>query len=347
MNNIIAKYQDWEAIFASKYQGVTYPAQPVTLQDSKSFAYDQEPENVSNTSKIANTTPIAVNIKTLPADQTHILSTEHGSETIRWKYDLLWKAEQSIEFSPNYGGGYVLQLCLKIMSERLKVKENLQVHIVISNNFLEDLDYSLFKEIKNKYPLRFHYLITSKQPCWKYAGFSENHEKLLIVDEKYFVAGGSGIKASMVTRGDEKPTLTTAKKTWDSYYVSPSFRDMDVVGCGALSKVLRTHFFDLFQTMAAQNTKQYPMNRYFKIDEALSCKFEKFESCSKVIRNVAIKVLFSNPNRGNEENQITKAICKSLLSAKKAVTIAHMDFNLQRPLNKLYRRSKIQKFQYF
>jgi phosphatidylserine/phosphatidylglycerophosphate/cardiolipin synthase-like enzyme len=257
----------------------------------------------------------------------NLLSTQNSFESLNWKYHLLSHAEESIEFSPNYCGDLEFQVCLLKIQQSLEKKPNLKVHILLSEDFLKSEEKDLLKELQEKFPIRFNYLITGTElQITPYLGSKENHQKVMIVDDKYFVLGGSGVKSSMSTKGDETPK-TNRPPSWKDDMVSKAFRDMDVVGEGNLAKSLRQHFYDVYQSWESKKNKNLAANRSFEVDPTRSCKLDSLETDPLLVKNVATKAFFSNPNSPTQENPISREISSKILSATKNVHIAQMNFN--------------------
>eukprot|EP00012_Vannella_robusta_P004368 CAMPEP_0206191800 /NCGR_PEP_ID=MMETSP0166-20121206/5571_1 /ASSEMBLY_ACC=CAM_ASM_000260 /TAXON_ID=95228 /ORGANISM="Vannella robusta, Strain DIVA3 518/3/11/1/6" /LENGTH=630 /DNA_ID=CAMNT_0053608159 /DNA_START=15 /DNA_END=1903 /DNA_ORIENTATION=+ len=182
----------------------------------------------------------------------HVCTT--GEEANEWKLKLLRAATQSIEISGNYCGGKCFREALEIIRDKLQQYEELQVHILSSPELLQSPDVSLANSITKEFPARFHFLQT-KTICKRVFRSGEgadllesreNHVKLVVVDDYYFVAGGTNFEEHLGTRGEEDQAIHITSSMYERFVLTAS-RDMDVAGAGAIAPVLRERFFDLFK----------------------------------------------------------------------------------------------------
>ncbi len=100
--------------------------------------------------------------------------------------------------------------------------------------------------VKEQFPDRFHYHITTMGLSFAKGHWQvcEHHIKLLVVDEKYFVVGGTNLWDSFCRSKVEDA---------DIFYFHPvkliaprACFDMDVCCTGPLAKQMRHLFFDLW-----------------------------------------------------------------------------------------------------
>jgi hypothetical protein len=172
--------------------------------------------------------------------------TKDSAESLRFKLELIKKAEQSIEIMPNYFGGKVMSDTLDILEEQLDSKKNLQVHIMASSLLIgNEQEWKRFDDIKQKFGDRFKIIFTTFIP-----GINEelklydNHSKFIIVDEKYFVIGGSSLVDCFSGELEERSSRETTLIQNLTYKVLASqLKDHDLVGKGPLAKIMRLAFY--------------------------------------------------------------------------------------------------------
>src|SRR5262249_6125169 len=144
-------------------------------------------------------------------------------------------------------GGAALSRTLEILKMQLKNKPNLKVRILALPDFLQRKDRLQLKKMKNEFGKRFNYLITSPKTRFDQSfKYCENHVKLVIVDEKYFVTGGSSITDRLASKGDQTPHRNVKNDTFFERCLAGGYRDHDIVGKGPLAKVMREGFFKLY-----------------------------------------------------------------------------------------------------
>lgn len=259
------------------------------------------------------------------------------ADAFAWKKKLIETAEQSIEISPNFVGGAAFIEFLKIIERRMKDRPNLKVHMIYSTEQLEKDNEIYLKKLVDTYP-NFKCLPTSLQVHLSSAHWTEeNHSKLLIVDEKYFVVGGSAIADQQVTevvQPDYKPTSLVNK------LMPGSFRDSDVVGEGIIASRMRTEFFKLYSVWE-QRSKGSTTSHYFQVT-GIKGNNAEFSQSEGLFKNVALKLYVGGPEHYGE-NPITNIMAELIRSAKKTVRIANSIFHPDKKIVealKLVKKSK-------
>lgn len=211
------------------------------------------PEEIPSTIK-EKSTPHLYKQKENKKMKANILVTQHAKESNDWKLKIIKKAKKSIEISGNYCGGKIFRDTLNTISKKLDKNDKLQVHILSSPELLQSADLSLVDKISKKYPTQFHFLQT-KTICShvfrsgdqaEQLQSRENHVKLVVVDDYYFVAGGTNFEEHLGTIGEDDQSITITSSLYERFVLTAS-RDMDIVGSGEeISEMLRAQFFDLF-----------------------------------------------------------------------------------------------------
>lgn len=246
----------------------------------------------------------------------------HVAEAFEWKKKLIETAEQSIEISPNFVGGASFIEFLKVLERRMKERPNLKVHMIYSKELLEKEDKTYLKRLKKTFP-QFKCLPTTMQVHLSSANWTEeNHSKLLVVDEKYFVIGGSGINDVQVT--EETPPNYKPKSLANKFIMPKSFKDTDVIGEGMIAARMRTEFFKLY-SIWEQRTKGSTTSHYFPIS-GIKGSNQEFSRPEGLFKQAKLRLYVGGPEH-NGENPITNAIADHIQSAEKTVRIANSQFN--------------------
>lgn len=284
-------------------------------------AYEDEKMNSVLPKKILNAIPDNGPKLDVESPVDLRLST-HVTEAFEWKKKLIETAEQSIEISPNYVGGAAFIEFLKIIERRMEERPNLKVHMIFSIEMLEKEDKIYLERLIKNFP-NFKCLPTSAQIHLSSANWtSENHTKLLIVDEKYFVMGGSGINNPQVT--EETPFDYKPKNLVNRFIMPKSFRDTDVIGEGVVATKMRTEFFKLY-SIWEQRTTGSTRSYYFPVNGIKGTNLE-FSQPEGLIKQVKLKLYVGGPEHLGE-NPITNAIVQHIQSAQKTIRIVNSQFN--------------------
>lgn len=263
--------------------------------------------------------------------KNHILPTAHTKESSEWKLDMLRSAEQSIELSGNFCGGKLFREALDIMEKSLRTKPKLQIHLTASENLIEKEDRKKLEELRKTYPERFHFLETNvKLDVCPTLRSVENHVKLLVVDGKYFVAGGSGLQDEMgsFTGDDDEHLKDTSRPAWKGLILAHAYRDMDFVGEGAAAKTWRQEFYKLWHLWSDKMGYSDPHAGFKPLDESqpkgVCAKWETAIKSGDVVQNVDYMPLISDPEK---PNAITSKHIDLIRSAKKTIRVANLTFN--------------------
>lgn len=253
---------------------------------------------------------------------TDVVISNQVEETLKWKKELIQFAEQSIELSANFAGGQVFRDVLDDIEQRMKAKPLLQVHLILSPDLLEPADKQMLNLLQSKYP-NFHCLIT--QRIYKKSLCSqENHVKILIVDEKYFVTGGTGIHEKM-TREVVPPGLASGPVPLGAKLIDKGFRDTDLIGCGDVTKTMRTQFFNLFRIWEHKMTGK-ARSRYFGMDASANvADFTAFNNDTNRMQQVRLKFIVSGPE--HQKNPIVEEYSRLISTAKTTIKIGSLIFN--------------------
>lgn len=249
--------------------------------------------------------------------------TSTADESHEWKKEMIRSAKQSIELSANFAGGEKFQEILELIEQRLQEVPLLKAHLLLSPDFLKSPGCrEKLRHLQEAFPERFQYLIHGRSYHVTRRGIhtEENHVKLLIVDEKYFVMGGTSI-----TNNLSSEYATPSQSTLSAY--SSSSRDNDIAGESLpLAKVMRQEYFNLLQICERHVFLRPATNKFFSVgarkEEKGIC--QRFQN-EHVFRKAKVKVLVGGPEHGRY-NPITFQYIKRIERAQHHVRLAHMFF---------------------
>ncbi len=263
-----------------------------------------------------------------------VVLTENAVESALWKLDLLRSAKQSIELSGNFCGGKIFRKALRAISKNMRSNPSLKVHLIASYDLLESKDYKIIARMQRRFP-NFHFLETNTRvtidPVLRTI---ENHVKLLVVDEKYYVVGGTGLQQGHFSAGDVPP-VPNLEAPWKERFVGGGLRDMDAICQGPLAKTLRLEFFKLWAVWQQHMNHKDPTSGYFPINPsqptAISPRWTQAESRGDIVHGVKIKALVSDSHK---PNAITAEQVRIIKTAKKVVRVASLVFNPPEEISK-------------
>ncbi len=262
--------------------------------------------------------------------------TENADESRDWKLKMIDAAEESIEFSCNFAGGELFRDALSRIETKLKNKADFRAHLILSHDdILESQDKEILKRLSETYPGKFEYLISDRH---RKLGLSihteENHIKMLVIDGKYFVSGGTGM-APQFCRDNHVPA--PGEKT--SGLIPPAAKDTDLVGESTkLAELMRDQFFNLYRMWEIRtNGKEVP-SRYFQLTKAKGI-CEDFHKNDGLFPNVRVKYMVSGPEHGTQ-NPIVREYVKRIERSTEKIRLAHWKFNPTSPIKDALQKAK-------
>lgn len=241
-------------------------------------------------------------------------------ETYNLKKQLIAGAEHSIELSANYGDGKALKEVLNTIENRMTERPNLKVHIICARDLLDKENEAYLNRLSQN--PNFKYILTSAEWILEpELAAAENHVKLLVVDEKYFVMGGSSITDAM-TRSE--PIEPSEKKfSLDLHLVLPTaYCDVDVIGKGKVATTMREQFFKLY-SIWERKTQGSSISHHFSI-KGVKANLTDIDKC--LLNHKKVKLFVSGPEH-SENNPITQEYANMIRTAKKTVRFANSQFN--------------------
>lgn len=266
----------------------------------------------------------------------------HVTESFEWKKQLIQSAESSIELSANFAGGENFREILRLIDQRMEEKPNLRVHLILSRDLIESLDVQILEELSKKFNNRFVFLITDRIFCTApFIHTEENHVKLLVVDGKYFITGGTGIHQKMTREEYRADPDSDKKDTFASNFIDRAFRDTDLLGQGPVACTMRQQFFSLF-TKWEKRMQDQDNNRFFSLEGFDTGVCSLFHSQASLFTNVNLKCLVGGPEH-RKSNPITNEITERIATANKSIRIANLIFNPADSIKKALQAKKDEK----
>lgn len=274
------------------------------------------------------------------SSKNHILISQNVQESTAWKMKLIEHAQQSIELSGCFCGGKVFDACLKLIKERLSTHPKLQVRILSMSDLVTASNRELIQMLKTEFPTQFHYLETSRRiQFFPQIKTFENHEKILIVDEKYFVIGGSNLSDESNRTTTEVEALTHL--SFVEWLIGAGMNDIDAVVSGPLARLVRLDFYRLWAKwktyqMFGEGSPLIP-SEYFKLDSPDSepATIPEFDTHPRVIDNV--KMFFvSGETEDVERNMCAQTLQQLFDGAQQTIFIGNMVFNEDKLIDHLH-----------
>jgi phosphatidylserine/phosphatidylglycerophosphate/cardiolipin synthase-like enzyme len=249
--------------------------------------------------------------------------TQSSQETIEWKLEFVKSANHSIEISGSICGGEVFRETLFAIEDRIKQRPNLQVYLLTTPDLLEKADRDLLKILAEKYPGNFHYLIGGTK-FNKDLYRVENHVKLMVIDEQYYITGGTNYQSTL----SRPPGFKPEKETIVHKMMGSSSSDMDLIGKGSqMASVMRREFFKLYAILEYKSRPQLEFklqNHYQPLPATIETKIIKFEQASNCKHDLEIKAITGCSDR--QINNYTQAYA-DLIKSSDEITLAHMFFH--------------------
>ena len=262
-----------------------------------------------------------------------LLVTKDGKETTEWRFKILSEAKQSIEIVGNYCGGEPFLQILSLLDQLLESNPHLQVHFILTPILMDETDLEMLALITERYPEQFHALITETIPLLTSEWVSmENHTKMIVVDEKYFITGGTSMKER-----------TDFNDHHDHHILWYKAKDMDIVGKGPLAKSLRLGFYrlyNLWETHIRRGLMHWvsggrPVipNHYHPVEkEGDIATVSSLDQSPDLVHHCKCKLTLSSPR--SNFRACTREYIRVLRQAKSHINIGHLFFH---PAPELYK----------
>jgi len=255
-----------------------------------------------------------------------VIISKNTKETSTWKKLLIAHAHHSIELSGCYCGGKVFDETLKLLKERLEKAPHLCVRILSVKDLVTSSNRKNLRKLQALFPQRFHYLLTSRKVAFfPKLKIMENHVKVLIVDEKYFIIGGSNLSdACNLTIRESAEKRKFSLLDW---VMGAGMCDMDAIASGPLAETIRQKFYTLwtkwqnFQTGSA-SVKYTPLD-----DTERRAAIPLFDQNTRDIdHDVPMECVTSGPEDGGD-NACVQTLTHFFNRAQNTIVMGNMVFN--------------------
>lgn len=278
--------------------------------------------------------------------KNHVLISQDAQESTDWKMKLIRHAQQSIELSGCFCGGKIFDDCLKLIDERLHLHPKLQVRILSMSDLVTSSNRKLIQMLKAKFPTQFHYLETARRiQFFPHIQTFENHQKQLIVDEKYFVIGGSNLSDECNRKTNEIEEIENL--SFMEWLIGAGMNDMDAIVSGPLARLVRLDFYRLWakwktyqlfgKDSALLPSEYFPLDRLQSIEnnQTQPAAIPEFDAYNpRVIRNVDM-FFVSGGSEDFERSMCAQTFQQLFDEARQTIWIGNMVFNEERLINRL------------
>jgi phosphatidylserine/phosphatidylglycerophosphate/cardiolipin synthase-like enzyme len=249
--------------------------------------------------------------------RTAVLITRDGAETTRWKLELL--------------RGREYREALRLMGEAMERNPQLKVHLLYEAFMLDEEDCRLHDQLRQRFPAQFHAVQTAMETNLVENGSTVGHHmKILVVDGKYFVVGGTSLEQTLSTEGlrPEEERESIRKE-----FAIAGARDMDVIGVGPLAETLRRVYFAaharferlVIDGVLPRDDRQLePYLRYYPVPTAGAAHIEALEQHPDLLHNVPVKLSIGSPF--DDHNAITIEYLYLIWGAEKSIEIGNLYF---------------------
>lgn len=155
----------------------------------------------------------------------------------------------------------------------------------------------------------------------------ENHVKLMNIDEKYYVIGGTNYQDRLSVEADKN---TKPVNISDSLLGSGS-SDMDAIGCSlSTAKVARREFFKLFAILEKKEKNLKTFQNHYTANRGTPCKIEQFDKHPNIDRNVEVKLTVGSGE--TKKNECIQEFSRLISGCDKSIKIAQMYFHPQKEI---------------
>lgn len=264
---------------------------------------------------------------------------DNSVESYELLLELLKKANWSIEMSLCMTGGDIFQNIIYTTKQRMLEQKNLKVYVMLEPIFLDQKDKDLFDQMQQEFSDRFFVSLTDFAPTnLPYTNVYQRHTKFVVVDQKYFVLGGTNFEDLMCTPGDCIPEDIKAPRRYMLVNRPLAFRDQDIVVCSErIAKELRKEFYCSFKlwkyfslTHVFLRDPNYFIddNPFFEKEGNSSCVVENFHNHPDmvVVPDEALEIVFSGPQYEENQSPITNKYIELINKAEEEVLIANLYF---------------------
>jgi len=271
----------------------------------------------------------------LCAEEAQVILCENGKETAQWALELIQHAEQSIDFCPCFTGGELMDELFLAIEERMQTFPKLRAHILMSTFFLEPSNIALIERLRQQYSRQFQLTYTTSVMDFQTdIRAIDNHVKLLIIDETYFISGGSNYDYAICSEGTFTPTRRPKDCIVGSRLPSGS-RDQDFIGKSrSIARELRIDLHNMiamwkdFQTrkhFSSYNPDDFAdVTTFYEIDPTHSSYISRFDDSSNLLTCKNLYKVMSGPM--HIPNHIAQEYSRLIDQAETEILIGNLHF---------------------
>lgn len=269
-----------------------------------------------------------------------VLLCENSLETLEMNLEFIKNAKQSVEFSLCFAGGETLRAILDAAGVALTSSHEVTVYFIAEPILMSNEDRELIESYRQYYGDRFHFLYGNGNVTFSPdIAMTQMHVKTLIVDELYFMVGGSNYDDASCTDGScmvkRKEDATFAQKG-----LAAGNRDQDIVGRGStVAKELREAFHELYavvehftQTGIFEKDPAYfkGKSHYWPLRDTRKAFVTSFETHPDLVEGVDVKMFMCAP--AYDPNPITTEYGRLIREAKESIEIGNLLFSPDEPV---------------
>jgi phosphatidylserine/phosphatidylglycerophosphate/cardiolipin synthase-like enzyme len=230
-----------------------------------------------------------------------VFVTKNADESQEWKLRLIREAKSSLEIAPGFCHGHVFEDLLDAIHLKLEENKDIRIHFLPSQlaGLISDSDHQFLDLLTTTYPGRFDYFTTHDAGFVTQEGqtyITENHIKLIIADEKYFILGGTNLVDHLSTMDINK----YQPKVLATHFMPRAASDMDVIISGPMAKKLRHEFFDFYALFKNQEPLEQDLGEftpaetaYFPIEDQTAIAF--FDENEETSHDTKVYAVISGP----------------------------------------------------
>lgn len=268
-----------------------------------------------------------------------VLVCDNSVESYKYTLEILKNAKWSIEMSLCMAGGDLFQKIIYTTKQRMLEQSNLKVFLMLEPIFLDEQDHNVVRELKEEFSDRFFVTWTDFAPTnFPIANVHQRHSKFVVVDQRYFVLGGTNFEDLMCTRGDCIPENIETPRRHMFMERPLAFRDQDVVCCSdKIARELRKEFhcsFKLWENFSltrifVKDPNYFENDNYFFEEETeSSCIVDTFHYHPDlvIVPNNSLELFFSGPQYEENSSPITNKYIDLINMSEKEILIANLYF---------------------
>lgn len=269
--------------------------------------------------------PAYAAISPTPVAGHSVLYSTSVDESFTWKLKLIENAQYSIEMSTGYAAGKSFDQVLALFEKKMQENPSLTIHLLITDvPIMSESQKTRIANLATTYYDRFFYRIDGFTPgiINKKLYTLENHMKFMVVDESYFLLGGSNLLDSDVN---------VTKEGLIGGALPKAYSDSDIVGKGPQAATLRNDFFQIYamydndiDLTAATTEYRTPDSRFFTIPQEDRAFVLDFETSPKLVQDASIIARVSGPRYNY--GAIGKALNLKILLATSSIDMGQLYF---------------------